>query len=145
MEQPATEKPSYVYLLVTNTNNNTYVGATIDLDQRLRKHNQEIKGGAHATGMRVARGEVWRRHCYVSGFPDWRAALQFEWRWKQLTRKRKRGPPLQRRMDALQELCAMDRSTTAAVPFNEWTTPLAVCMEEHSSVTDTISCDDPTN
>lgn len=72
---------SYVYLLVS-TNGNTYVGATIDLERRLRQHNKEIKGGAHATGIKVAQGETWTRAAHVSGFPDWQATLQFEWRWK---------------------------------------------------------------
>ena len=68
---------SYVYLLVS-TNGNTYVGATVDLDRRLRQHNKLIKGGAHATGIKVAQGEIWTRAAHVSGFPDWQAALQFE-------------------------------------------------------------------
>ena len=49
---------SYVYLLVS-TNGNTYVGATVDLTRRLRQHNKEIKGGAHATGIKVEQGEIW--------------------------------------------------------------------------------------
>ena len=79
----------FVYLLFANASSGqqTYVGATVDLDHRLRQHNKEIKGGAHATGSKVAKGESWRRHCYVSGFPNWQAALQFEWRWKQISRK----------------------------------------------------------
>ena len=77
---------SYVYLLVS-TNGNTYVGATKDLNRRLRQHNKEIKGGAHATGIKVSQGELWTRAAHISGFPDWQAALQFEWRWKQLSRK----------------------------------------------------------
>ena len=48
---------SYVYLLVS-TSGNTYVGATVDLNRRLRQHNKEIKGGAVATGTRVAKGET---------------------------------------------------------------------------------------
>jgi len=121
-------KPSFVYLLVSTTGA-TYVGATVDLNRRLRQHNKEITGGAHATGSRVSNGETWRRHCYVSGFPDWRAALQFEWRWKQLSRKHKKGKPLDKRMLALNELCALERSTTAAVPYAEWTIPLQINME----------------
>jgi len=39
---------SYVYLLVSS-DDATYVGATVDLDRRLRQHNKEIKGGTHAT------------------------------------------------------------------------------------------------
>ena len=91
-------KPSYVYLLVS-TNNATYIGATVDLDHRLRQHNKEIKGGAHATSMKVAKGETWHRACHVSEFPDWSSALQFEWRWKHLSRKYPAKMfPLERRM-----------------------------------------------
>lgn len=113
-------KPSFVYML-ESTNGATYVGATIDVNRRLRQHNKEIKGGAHATGVKVAKGEQWRRHCYVSGFPDWSAALQFEWRWKHLTRQIKdRMNPLERRMLALDRLLALDRPTTKALPYAEW-------------------------
>ena len=73
--------------LLVCTDNSTYVGATVDVDRRLRQHNKEIKGGAHATGIKVNQGKIWERACYVQGFPDWQAALQFEWRWKQLSRK----------------------------------------------------------
>jgi len=111
---------SFVYLLEA-TNKSTYVGATVDLDRRLRQHNKEIKGGAVATGIKVNKGEIWRRHCYVSGFPNWQAALQFEWRWKQLSRKLpKNMNPLERRMEALKNLLELDRSTSNAIPFSEW-------------------------
>jgi structure-specific endonuclease subunit SLX1 len=114
--------PSFVYLLVSTTGA-TYVGATIDIDRRLRQHNKELSGGAHATGAKVARGETWSRHCYVSGFPDWQAALQFEWRWKQISRKLSVSNPLERRMKALEQLLWLERSTTKAVPFSEWAEP----------------------
>lgn len=117
-------KPSFVYLLVSS-DNCTYVGATVDLERRLRQHNKEIKGGAFATGAKVLKGEIWVRAAYVSGFPNWSAALQFEWRWKQLSRKYikdKRSTPLQRRMKALKELLALKRPTSKAVPFCEWNT-----------------------
>ena len=120
METEKVIKPCFVYLLVSS-NDRTYVGSTIDLDRRLRQHNKEIKGGAHATGTQVARGETWRRECYVSGFPNWQAALQFEWRWKQLTRKIKtRMTALERRISALHTLISLDRSTTKAIPYLEW-------------------------
>ena len=51
-------KPSYVYLLVS-INNATYIGAIVDIDHRLRQHNKEIKGGAHAPRIKVSKGEVW--------------------------------------------------------------------------------------
>jgi structure-specific endonuclease subunit SLX1 len=119
----------YVYLLVS-TDNATYVGATVDLDRRLRQHNKELAGGAHYTGQKIASGQVWTRACYVSGFPTWQAALQFEWRWKQLSRKLvAKCKPLERRMLALRDLLALDRPTSKAVPYIEWTTPPHVELE----------------
>ena len=110
----------FVYLL-TATNGNTYVGATVDLERRLRQHNKELVGGAHATGIKVAQGESWTRAAQVSGFPDWQAALQFEWRWKHLSRKYPaKMNPLERRMNALKDLLALDRSTSKATPYAEW-------------------------
>ena len=101
----------YVYLLLSS-DNSTYVGATVDLDRRLRQHNKEIKGGAYATGSKVEKGEIWIRAAHVEGFPDWRSALQFEWRWKQLSRKITLNClPLERRMMALKQLLALDRPT----------------------------------
>lgn len=110
----------FVYLL-ESSDGATYVGATIDVDRRLRQHNKEIKGGAHATGSRVAKGETWSRICYVKGFPDWTAALQFEWRWKQLSRKLpSKMQPLERRMLALNQLLKLERPTSKAITYKEW-------------------------
>lgn len=120
---------SYVYLLVS-TNGNTYVGATVDLERRLRQHNKEIKGGAHATGVKVSQGENWARAAHVSGFPDWQATLQFEWRWKHLSRKLPlKMNPLERRIQALKELLALERPTTKAIAYSEWPSPPQVHCE----------------
>lgn len=119
---------SFVYLLECS-NGNTYVGATVDLDRRLRQHNKEIQGGARATGAQVAKGLIWKRHCFVSGFPDWTAALQFEWRWKQLSRKRTEKKPIDRRMAALDQLLTFEKSTEKAVPFELWSTPPIIHWE----------------
>ena len=122
----------FVYLLVS-TSGFTYVGATTDLDQRLRKHNREIKGGAHATSIKVLQGEKWERVCHIKNFPDWPSALQFEWRFKQLSRKYpKKMNPLERRFLALKELLALDRPTTKAKTYMEWETPPKVVMEIES-------------
>ena len=111
---------SYVYLLVSSSGA-TYVGATVDLDRRLRQHNKEIKGGAHATGAKVAQGETWTRAAHIAGFPDWQAALQFEWRWKQLSRKLPiKMLPLERRMKALEQLLSLERPTSKAIAYSEW-------------------------
>jgi structure-specific endonuclease subunit SLX1 len=120
---------SYVYLLVS-TNGNTYVGATVDLNRRLRQHNKEIKGGAHATGMKVAQGETWTRAAHVSGFPDWQATLQFEWRWKHLSRKYPiKMIPLERRIKALKELLSLERPTSKALAYTEWENKPEVHLE----------------
>ena len=101
----------------------TYIGVTPDLDRRLSQHNGLQAGGAMAT-----KGRIWERVCHVKGFPDHRAALQFEWRWKQISR-RCIGTPLERRFKALQELLALDRPTTAAQEYSEYETPLEVVIE----------------
>lgn len=120
---------SYVYLL-HSTDNSTYVGATVDLDRRLRQHNKIIKGGAHATSMKVNAGQIWERACYVEGFPDWQAALQFEWRWKQISRKLSNKLfPLKRRMIALKELLSLDSSTSKAIPYSQWNSPPNIIFE----------------
>jgi len=120
---------SFVYLL-HSTSNATYVGATVDLEKRLRQHNKEIKGGARATSIKVERGELWERACYVEGFPDWQAALQFEWRWKQLSRKLPASLfPLKRRMIALKQLLELERPTSKAMAYSEWDTPPNIVFE----------------
>lgn len=120
---------SFVYLLVCS-DNSTYVGATIDLDQRLRKHNKEIKGGAFATGAKVEQGHIWTRACHVSGFPDWQSALQFEWSWKYISRKLPvKMLPLERRLRALKQLLAMERPTSKAKAYSEWIEPPKVNLE----------------
>jgi len=139
------DKSQYVYLLVS-TSGATYVGATVDLDHRLRQHNKELKGGAKATSIKVERGETWNRHCYVSGFPTWQSALQFEWRWKQIHRRLPRSVKnsgceavrvrtnsgercsqeffaVSNRMKALDILLSLDRPTSKALPYSEWQTP----------------------
>ena len=113
------------YLLATTDSKGqkTYVGVTPDLDRRLKQHNGLLSGGAHATA-----GRTWERIGHVSGFPDHRAALQFEWRWKQISR-RLEGAPLRRRLVALQILLAYEKATTAAVPYAEWDEPPEFHME----------------
>ena len=119
----------FVYLLVS-TSGNTYVGATVDLNRRLRQHNKEIKGGARATSVKVSQGETWVRAAHVSGFPDWQAALQFEWRWKHLSRNYDiKINPLERRMNALNDLLALERPTSKAMAYTEWLSPPEVHCE----------------
>lgn len=125
--------PFFVYLLICS-DNTSYVGATIDLDHRLRQHNKEIKGGAKATTIKVSQGKTWTRYAHVAGFPDWQSALQFEWRWKQLTRKLPLNiKPLERRLTALKTLLALERPTTKAKSYAEWDIEPEVNLEEEEA------------
>jgi structure-specific endonuclease subunit SLX1 len=120
----------YVYLLVCD-DGATYIGATVDLNRRLRQHNKEIVGGAMATGRKIDKGQIWSRHCYVSGFPTWQATLQFEWRWKHISRTFPMSlQPLERRMMALDKLMSLERSTSKAMPFSEWPSPPVIHIEK---------------
>jgi structure-specific endonuclease subunit SLX1 len=123
----------FVYLLLSS-DNATYVGATVDLDRRLRQHNKEIKGGAFATSSKVLKGETWIRVAHVEGFPDWQSALQFEWRWKQLSRKMSPTiKPLERRMLALQQLLNLDRPTSKAKLYSSWPEKPKVVLEDEEA------------
>lgn len=68
--------PHICYLLQSANPRYTYFGYTNNLEHRLRQHNGIIKGGAKYT----SKYRPWKVVCYVSGFPDRRTALQFEWR-----------------------------------------------------------------
>jgi predicted GIY-YIG superfamily endonuclease len=126
---------SYVYLLInTPLRKISYVGATVNLDRRLRQHNKEIKGGAVATTTKVTDENKWLRVCYISGFPDWQTTLQFEWRWKQLTRKIPfNKPPLYRRLDALKILLNLDKPTSKSIPFIQWQTKPQIHFEDEDA------------
>jgi len=123
----------YVYCL-QSTDGSTYIGATIDLQHRLRQHNKELVGGAQITSRKVVRGQLWTCYCYVEGFPNWQACLQFEWRWKQISRKVKKETPIDRRTSALETLLALDRSTQKAIPYSEWNTPPCVKYPESTEL-----------
>ncbi len=113
-------------MTVGESTERTYVGITPDVDRRLAQHNGQQSGGAAAT-----RGHQWRRVAFVRGFPDHRAALQFEWAWKHRTRGYKgSGSPLKRRFLALQELLADSRPTALAAPYDTYPTPLEVILEK---------------
>ena len=146
------DKKYYVYILESSDCKATYVGATVDLNHRLRQHNKELAGGAHATSVKVAQGCTWNRICFIQGFPDWPAALQFEWRLKQLSRKLLKGDnsksdnsksdnsksdnsknskPIERRIQALHQLLSLDKPTTKAIPYSSWPSPPEIVWEKN--------------
>lgn len=111
--------PFLSYCLIREDSGASYVGATVDMEHRLRQHNGAIKGGATATTTALKKGHSWEILCNVTGFPTWNAALQFEWRWKQLSRKR-HGSPMFKRIDALIELVNMDKPTSKAELYSTY-------------------------
>lgn len=114
----------YVYF-IESTSGATYIGATVSLEKRIRQHNKELKGGATATSIKVNQGESWDYVCYVENFPTWNEALKFEWRWKQISRQIQKSNPRQnpreKRLQALTQLLALDKPTSKAMLYNEWT------------------------
>ena len=126
---------SFFVYFIQSTNGSTYIGATVDLDHRLRQHNMEIKGGARATSIKVKKGELWTRVCYVEGFPTWSEALKFEWAWKYQSRKlNQKQFPLTRRKQALDNLLALEKSTSNAMLYSEYETPIHVIWEKQHNV-----------
>tara|TARA_B100000767_G_scaffold96320_1_gene92549 strand:+ start:578 stop:985 length:408 start_codon:yes stop_codon:yes gene_type:complete len=69
-------------------NNNSYAGATPDTGKRLKKHNQEIAGGAKYTKMV---GPGWNYVCQVHGFKSKVDCLRFEWAVKHCAPKKDTG------------------------------------------------------
>ena len=125
------------YCLIREDSAATYVGATVDMDHRLRQHNGIIKGGAVATTSALAKGHNWTILCNVSGFPTWQATLQFEWMWKYISRKKK-GTPAFRRVSALVELLNMDRATSKAELFSSFPQPLIISIFKQCLETDNL-------
>lgn len=126
----------FVYLLFNFPKLSTgYIGATVDLQQRLRRHNKEITGGAQQTSREVVRGQTWIRAAHVTGFPSWKSALQFEWRWKQIARKHfKHLTLIPKYMHALNRLLSLERSTSNAIAYLEWPSPPIVVLEEEDLI-----------
>jgi structure-specific endonuclease subunit SLX1 len=102
--------------------NHTYIGATTNVERRLRQHNCEITGGANATKMKVCQGLYWDIFCYLEGIPDWRSTLQIEWKWKQLSRtlyKNKKNP-IERRLYSLKKLLSLEKPTENSIEYNTY-------------------------
>lgn len=128
---------NYCYLLYTDAGQ-TYVGATVDPDRRLRQHNREISGGAKATSIRVNEGLTWNRACYISNIPEWRSALQIEWRWKQLGRTQFKHikNPIDRRLYSLKKLLSLEKPTNMAIPYEAYPSGLPIIIWDSDELRD---------
>ncbi|CAG8726152.1 14785_t:CDS:10 [Dentiscutata erythropus] len=89
-----------------------YIGTTPDPQKRLRQHNGEIAAGAERTkGKRP-----WKFVLIVYGFPNKKAALQFEWAWQHpyLSRHlknsnyRKNDNTIKTKLSVLQEMLSVN-------------------------------------
>lgn len=107
------------YCLAREDSGATYIGATINMPHRIRQHNGEIKGGAHYTTSALAKGHTWNIVCTVGPFPTSTAALQFEWRWKHISRKID-NTPIMRRIVAVVRLLNMDKPTSKAELYSSY-------------------------
>ena len=126
------------YCLVRSDSAATYVGATVNIENRLRQHNGLKKGGAKYTVSALSKGHTWDLVVKVSGFPTWRAALQFEWRWKNLSRKKRIGKsPLERRIKALICLVNLDRPASKSERYDSYA-PLKIAIHTNSKETDEL-------
>lgn len=83
----------YCYLLFSNDNKKTYVGATTCVPRRLRQHNGEITGGAK----RTRSYRPWTIAAFVK-VGEKRKSLQLEWKLK-----RAKGP--KKRLELFKNLC----------------------------------------
>lgn len=122
------------YCLNRSDSGATYIGATMDMEHRLRQHNGELVGGAHYTSAALSSGKTWEIACTVGPFPTWQAALQFEWKWKNVSRKRPENP-LGRRIRAAIMILNMDRPTSKAELFETYA-PLTVYVFKKTAETD---------
>ena len=102
------------YLLMSESEDRTYVGVTNNIRRRLRQHNGEITGGAKAT--RAHR--PWRLVCVIQGFPDYRAALQFEYGWKHTRSSTGSSGVVMQRLECLSALLQRDRWSRNAPPMD---------------------------
>ena len=65
---------------------------------------------------------IWKRACYIKNIPEWRSALQIEWRWKQLGRtlfKHIRNP-IERRLHSLKMLLRLEKPTSKSIPYDSY-------------------------
>jgi predicted GIY-YIG superfamily endonuclease len=86
-KQNSSNNDNWVFYIIYNKNN-SYAGVTPDPERRIKKHNQEIAGGAKYTKM-VGKG--WKYICQVHGFKTKIDALKFEWAVKHCPPKKNKG------------------------------------------------------
>jgi predicted GIY-YIG superfamily endonuclease len=88
-----------VYLLINKSNNCTYVGITNNPEQRIRKHNGEIVGGAKYTKMKKGNG-LWEYYGFILGLEKYEA-LSIEKKIHIYSKRTKGNSPLEKRLNCI--------------------------------------------
>ena len=101
----------FVYLLKSEVSNRTYIGYTIDVQQRLRRHNGELSGGAR----RTRNSRPWKVVMFVS-FEHERTAMQYEF-CVQRSKKIRRTSGITNKMKIMKLLLSQERICSTA-PLN---------------------------
>ena len=91
-----------VYVLINTSNTCTYVGITNNPEQRIRKHNGVICGGAKYTKMKKGNG-LWEYYGFILGL-DKSTALSIEKKIHLRSRKTHGNTPLEKRMNCINNL-----------------------------------------
>jgi predicted GIY-YIG superfamily endonuclease len=91
-----------VYLLVNSSNNCTYVGITNNPENRLRKHNCEISGGAKYTKIKKGNGK-WEYYGFILNL-DKHTALSIEKKIHIYSKKTYGTTPLEKRINCIENI-----------------------------------------
>jgi len=117
------------YLLVSQDERRTYIGATVNFERRLRQHNGILAGGAKATHA----GRPWSPAATLSGLRSWKHALQVEYRWKHARKVGARRTTVTRGLTAriarAHELAAVDPDLSVQVALRAASTALLQVQE----------------
>ena len=103
----------FVYLLKSEVSNRTYIGYTIDVQQRLRRHNGELSGGAR----RTTNSRPWKVVMFVS-FEHERTAMQYEF-CVQRSKKIRRTSGITNKMKIMKLLLSQERICSTAPSNSE--------------------------
>lgn len=133
------------YLLYSESTKRSYIGATVNMNRRIRQHNREIKGGAKMTGY----GMPWTIICNIKGFQNESQAKQFEWKFQRIRRSKNKpdyikfktsrtcdNPALKNKILCLYWMLNLEKWTSLAPEAN--TVPLTVeWFQDHQLPIDT--------
>jgi predicted GIY-YIG superfamily endonuclease len=113
----------FVYLLKSTVSNHTYVGYTVDIKTRLKRHNGILSGGAKKT----KKHRPWKIILYVSGFEFERTAMQYEF----CIQKSKRGAGVANKIKIMKSLLKREKICSTAIPNSEMNLVIFFSSQEY--------------